>query len=123
MGLEARRLGVQLKIFTMNFQEFKNLSKAVESSDLEITGYVPKCLTISEAVLSDDEKKQGVMVVDLSSENPKTRTSLGMFRMKGQTAMLFIHDGTHEGYIIGRKIKNSIEIPGELKVGEEPIPG
>ncbi|MSR76687.1 MAG: hypothetical protein EXS63_00455 [Candidatus Omnitrophica bacterium] len=69
MGLEARRLGVNLKIFTMNFQEFKNLSKVFDSSDLEVTGYIPKGLTISQAVLSDVEKTQGALVLDMTSEN------------------------------------------------------
>ena len=53
----------------LNFQEFKNLAKVVDSSDLEIPGYVPKSLAISEAVLSDEEKQRGVLILDITSEN------------------------------------------------------
>lgn len=68
LGLEARRLGVNLKIFTMNFQDFRNLEKVTEVADLEVRGFFPKTLTVSEAVLTPEEKQQGVLVVDLADD-------------------------------------------------------
>ncbi len=38
LGLEARRLGVTLKIFTMNFEDFKNISKAFEIAEINVKG-------------------------------------------------------------------------------------
>ena len=49
-GLEAHRLGVRLKIYTMNFQEFKNIGRAFEAAEINIKGFFPKFLTVSEAV-------------------------------------------------------------------------
>lgn len=66
LGLEASRLGVNLKIFTMEYQDFKNLSKAFEAADINVKGYWPRLLTVSEAVLTDEEKEEGVVLVDIA---------------------------------------------------------
>ncbi len=68
LGLEAYRLGVQLKIHTMNFQDFKNISRVFEAADVRVQGYYPKTLTLSEAVLSDQEKEEGVLLVDIAED-------------------------------------------------------
>jgi len=68
LGLEAQRLGVRLKIFTIDFQDFKNLSKAFETAELEVKGYFPKTLTASEAVLHESEKSEGALLIDIASE-------------------------------------------------------
>ena len=69
LGLETRRLGVNLKIFTMNFEDFKNIARAFESADIEVEGYFPKTLTISEAVLTDQEKEEGTLLADISEDH------------------------------------------------------
>lgn len=66
LGLEAARLGVNLKIFTMDFQDFKNISKAFESADITVRGFWPRMLTVSEAVLTEEEKEEGVILVDIA---------------------------------------------------------
>lgn len=66
IGLEAIRLGVKLRFFTMEFHEFRNISKAFESSDISVKGYWPRTLTVSEAVLSEEERSQGVVLVDIA---------------------------------------------------------
>lgn len=68
LGLDANRLGVNLKIFTMNYQDYRNLAKAFETADLEVADYYPKSLTISEVVLTDREKEEGAMIVDISED-------------------------------------------------------
>lgn len=68
IGLEATRLGVSLKMFTVPYQDFKNTSKAFETAEIEPSGYFPKMLTVSDAVLLDEEKKQGVLLLDVSEE-------------------------------------------------------
>ncbi|MFZ5801738.1 MAG: hypothetical protein ACOY3K_01315 [Candidatus Omnitrophota bacterium] len=65
IGLEAQRLGVSLKIFTMPFEEFRNIAKAFELAELRVFGFFPRVLTVSEAVLSEKEKKDGVALIDV----------------------------------------------------------
>lgn len=68
VGLEAERLGVTLQIYTMEFQSFRNIAKVFETLDLEVEGYFPKILPLSEAVLSDAEKQEGVMILDIADD-------------------------------------------------------
>lgn len=68
MGLEAERLGVTLQIYTMEFQSFRNISKVFETLDLEVEGYFPKVLPLSEAVLGDPEKQEGGLILDIADD-------------------------------------------------------
>jgi cell division protein FtsA len=68
LGLDAHRLGVNLKIYTMNFQDFKNISKAFEAAEIEVKGYFPKTLTASEAILNEHEKENASLVIDLADD-------------------------------------------------------
>ena len=68
LGLTATRLGVDLKIFTMDFQDFKNISKAFEAAEIEVEGYFPKTLAVSEAVLTSEEKEKGVVLADIADD-------------------------------------------------------
>jgi len=65
-GLDAIRLGVNLKFFTMDFQEFRNISKAFEAADVSVRGYWPRMLTVSESVLTEPEMEEGVILVDIT---------------------------------------------------------
>ncbi len=69
LGLEARRLGVKLKLFTMPYHDFKNIAKALEAADVGAEGFIPKSVALSFSVLSEEEKKEGVILVDLSSDH------------------------------------------------------
>jgi len=68
LGLEAQRLGVDLKLFTMNFQDFKNLSKAFDAAEIDVIAYFPKTLTVAEAVLTEIEKEEGAVIVDIAND-------------------------------------------------------
>ncbi len=68
VGLEAHRLGVNLKIHTMNFQDFKNIAKVFESAEMEVECYFPKTVAVSEAVLSEQEKTEGALVIDIADD-------------------------------------------------------
>ena len=68
IGLEAERLGVTLQIYTMDFQSFRNIQKVFEAVDIEVTGYFPKTLTVSEAVLGETEKQEGVLIIDIADD-------------------------------------------------------
>ena len=68
VGLEAERLGVTLHLYTMDFQSCRNIAKVFESLDIDVEGYFPKNLPLAEAVLSDAEKQEGVLVIDIADD-------------------------------------------------------
>ena len=68
VGLEAERLGVTLQLYTMDFQSCRNIAKVFESLDIDVEGYFPKNLPLAEAVLSDAEKQEGVLVIDIADD-------------------------------------------------------
>lgn len=68
LGLEASRLGVDLNLFTMNFEDFKNINRAFEATEMEVLGYYPKTLMLSEAVLTPAEREEGVMTIDIADD-------------------------------------------------------
>ncbi len=68
VGLDAERLGVTLKIFTMESREFKNIEKAFEAAEIEVQGFFPRTLAVSEAVLSEQEKQEGVLLMDVGAD-------------------------------------------------------
>ncbi len=57
-----------MQIYTMDFQSFRNIAKVFESLDIEVEGYFPKNLPLSEAVLGDAEKQEGVMIIDIADD-------------------------------------------------------
>ncbi|HOW59448.1 MAG TPA: hypothetical protein PLO78_06975 [Candidatus Omnitrophota bacterium] len=68
LGLEAERLGVTLQIYTMEFQSFRNIGKVFESLDIDVEGFFPKNLPLSEAVLGDLEKQEGALIIDIADD-------------------------------------------------------
>ncbi len=69
LGLEAHRLGVELKMHTMNFEDFKNLSRAFEAAEIEVEGYFPKTMLTAEAILQEEEKEEGSLILDISEDS------------------------------------------------------
>lgn len=69
LGMDAHRIGVDLNLFTMEFEDFKNINKAFESAEITVKGYFPKTLLVSEAVLSDQEKEEGALVIDMVDDS------------------------------------------------------
>ncbi|MBU1864158.1 MAG: cell division protein FtsA [Candidatus Omnitrophica bacterium] len=65
LELEARRLGVNLLIFTVDGTVIRNLTKALERADLTATSFIPKALASCFAVLREEEKRDGVVLVDM----------------------------------------------------------
>lgn len=63
IGLEASRLGVTLRILTMNYLVYSNLMKVWERADLEVSEVIPGALASSEAVLNPVERQDGVILV------------------------------------------------------------
>lgn len=63
LGLEASRLGVTLRMLTLDFLVYSNLLKVFERSDLEVTEVIPSVLSSAQAVLTPEEKQTGVVLV------------------------------------------------------------
>ncbi|OQA55436.1 MAG: Cell division protein FtsA [Candidatus Omnitrophica bacterium ADurb.Bin277] len=68
VGLEAERLGVTLQIFTMEFQSYRNIVKVFESIDIEPEGFFPKTMMLSESALTDSDKQEGALIIDVADE-------------------------------------------------------
>lgn len=68
IGLTAQRIAVDLNLFTMEFQALKNLQHVFEAMDLEVDGYYPKGLMVSEAVLTESEKQEGCILLDIADD-------------------------------------------------------
>ena len=69
IDLEAQRLGAQVQLFSMDYQGLRNIVKIFEGLDLEVKGFFPKTLTLSEAVLKPENKKRGSVVLDFSDRS------------------------------------------------------
>jgi cell division protein FtsA len=65
LGLDASRLGVTLRLLTMNFLDYSNLLKVAERCELDVTDVVPGVLASANAVLSAEERQSGVMLVNI----------------------------------------------------------
>lgn len=63
LGLEASRLGVTLRLLTLDCLVYNNLLRVFERCDLEISDIVPSFLSGAHHVLTNDEKQAGVILV------------------------------------------------------------
>ena len=67
IGLEATRLGVSLRLFTMGYTIYSNLMKAMERADIDAQEFIPISLAAAHGVLSPEEKEEGVILVDIGA--------------------------------------------------------
>jgi len=65
IGLEATRLGVTLRLFTTDYSIYQNLVKATERADIDAREIVSTSLTSAHAVLTQEEKQDGVVLIDV----------------------------------------------------------
>jgi len=65
IGMVGSRLEGNFHIITGNMGAIKNIYKCVRKAGLEITDLILEPLCSSEAVLSEDEKEAGVVLVDI----------------------------------------------------------
>ncbi len=65
IGLEATRLGIILRLFTMSYTIYSNLIKAMERADVDVEEFIPISLASAHAVLSPEEKEEGIILVDM----------------------------------------------------------
>lgn len=65
LGMLGRQLGVKLHVVLNASAVVRNIINAVNRADLVVDGVVMQQLASSEAILSEDEKEMGVLVVDI----------------------------------------------------------
>ncbi len=63
IGLEASRLGVTLRLLTLDFLVYNNLLRVFERCDLEVSDVVPGVLCAAHCVLTPLEKQTGAILV------------------------------------------------------------
>ena len=65
LELEARRLGVNLMLFTVNGTVIRNIMKSLEHIDIITDLFVPKAISSSFAVLRQEERRDGIVMIDI----------------------------------------------------------
>lgn len=65
LGLEGRRLSVALHLFTMPVTAHRSLTRVFERLEVEPTLLIPKGLASGSLVLRDDERREGVILVEV----------------------------------------------------------
>ncbi|MFH0941321.1 MAG: cell division protein FtsA [Candidatus Omnitrophota bacterium] len=65
MGLHGRRFEVDMLLVCANTGYVENIARAVEQAGLDVANVVFSGVAASEAVLSDEEKEKGVVLVDI----------------------------------------------------------
>ena len=74
-GMEANSLDVYVHITTGLSATFNNLSKAFDRAKCDITGRFYGLVCLAEAVLTQEEKEMGALIIDLGRDN----TSAGIY--------------------------------------------
>lgn len=65
IGMAGRRMEANFHIISGRVTDIKNIKKCVDNADLEVSSLVLEPLASSEAVLDDEEKMAGVVLVDI----------------------------------------------------------
>ena len=65
IGMAGRRMEANFHIISGRVTDIKNIKKCVDNSDLEVSELVLEPLASSEAVLDEEEKMAGVVLVDI----------------------------------------------------------
>lgn len=65
IGMAGRRMEANFHIISGRVTDIKNIKKCVDNSDLDVSSLVLEPLASSEAVLDEEEKMAGVVLVDI----------------------------------------------------------
>lgn len=65
LGMHGQRLDVETHIVTASTSAMQNLMKCVEGAGVEVESLILEPLASGEAVLEEEERKQGVVVADI----------------------------------------------------------
>jgi cell division protein FtsA len=107
VGMHAQRLDVETHIITAAISSIQNVMKCVRSLGIEIDDLVMEPLASSEAVLTEEEKQNGVILADIGGGT----TDVAIFRDGSiwHTAVLPV-----AGYQLTRDIAMGLGLPFEV---------
>ncbi|MBI2830980.1 MAG: cell division protein FtsA [Chloroflexi bacterium] len=107
VGMHGFRLDVETHVITATMSSLQNLTKCIRSVGIDIDDLVLEPLASSEAVLSEDEKRVGVILADIGGGT----TDVAIFREGSiwHTAILPV-----AGYQVTRDIAIGLGLPFEV---------
>lgn len=107
VGLSGRKLGVQSLIIATPSARIRNVTKAVEEAGYDAENTYFSSYAASEVVLTDEDKQQGVIFLDVGSDV----TSILIFKDKVLKYVAKLHMG---GMSFTRQIAHSVMLPTDL---------
>lgn len=69
LGMHGQRLDVETHIVTASVSALQNLTKCLEGAAIGVESFILEPLASAEAVLEEEERKQGVVVADIGGGN------------------------------------------------------
>lgn len=125
IGLVGTRLEADILLVSYDNSQLKNIKNAFERANLEVEGFVPKEIAASEAILSSQEKKLGVALVDIGGDLTTLAIyqdgyvlSTGVLRLGGEKITRDLAVGLRIKTEEAERVKKTI---GTLKKDKEEI--
>lgn len=125
IGLVGTRLEADVLLVSYDNSQLKNIKNAFERVNLEVEGFVPKEIAASEAILSSQEKKLGVALVDIGGDLTTLAIyqdgyvlSTGVLRLGGEKITRDLAVGLRIKTEEAERVKKTI---GTLKKDKEEI--
>ena len=113
VGMVGRRLEIEANIVTGPVTSIHNLVRCVESVDLELDGLVLEPLAAGQAVLTDEERELGSMVVDVGGGT----TDAAVFRDGAVVHACVIPVGGHQiSNDLAFGLRATLAVAEELKI-------
>jgi|CXWL01.1.fsa_nt_gi cell division protein FtsA len=113
VGLNGSRLEVSTLLVTAPRSILQNLERAFDTSGIKVNGYVLRPLAAGLAVLSDDQRKVGSLVVDLGAAS----TEMAVFSGGGVVSSASVPLGlAHVSSDLMKLLKTSPEEAEKLKL-------
>ncbi|MDD5658629.1 MAG: cell division protein FtsA [Actinomycetota bacterium] len=104
IGLSTERLGVELLIIFGSTSLIKNIVNSVKSANIEIDDIIIEALASAEAVLTNEEKESGVILLDIGGGT----TDVAIYKNK---KMIFTYCLPVGGDLITNDISIGLNIP------------
>jgi cell division protein FtsA len=116
LGMFGQRLDVEAHIITGSVSAMRNLTKCVEGAGVQVSMLVLEPLASAEAVLTDEEKRQGVVLADIGGGT--TDVAIFVDGSVLHTAVLPIggHHLTHD-LVVGLRVPYAAAETGKIHYG------
>ncbi len=109
-GMVGTRLEAQIHIITTPITSIQNVSKCLDRAGIDVYDIVLQNLCAAEAILADDEKEIGVLLIDIGAES----TNVSLYN---NSAPVFNAIYPIGGYLITNDIAAGLKLP--LSVAEK----